>query len=202
MRDQDHGDARRLDLLDRLPDGTPRRGVETGGELVEDGDFGGPHQRQRDGEPLLLPARQAGVLGVHLAPEAETIQQFVPIGRIAVERRVELERLPHLDLVLEPALLELRSDPLGDLEPILDRVEAEHLDRPAVGLPQTLDRLDRGGLAGAVRTDDPEGLARLDAEGDAVDHAMPSYVLLRSLTSMIAMSAPSPCADSMGGRAA
>src|SRR5229473_3226030 len=45
---------------------------------------------------------------------------------------------------------------------------AQHGDLAAVRLAQALDDLQRGGLAGAVRAQDPEELAALHLEGHAV----------------------------------
>ncbi len=93
----------------------------------------------------------------------------MPIGRVAVERGVQFEGLANLDLVLQPALLELCSEALGDLVPVPDWIEAENLDRSAVWTPQAFDALHRRGLAGAVRADDPEDLTLFDRERDTVD---------------------------------
>jgi hypothetical protein len=51
----------------------------------------------------------------------------------------------------------------------------------AVGHTQSLDALDRGGLAGAVRAEDPEDLALLDGERHAVDDT-PAAIGLPQLT--------------------
>ena len=54
------------------------------------------------------------------------------------------------------------SGALGD-------VDAEHADLAVVGRSQALEDLDGRGLAGAVRPEQPEDLARRDIEVDAVD---------------------------------
>jgi hypothetical protein len=70
---------------------------------------------------------------------------------------------------LQPALLELSSEALGDLVPIPYWIEAENLDRSAVWTPQAFDALHRRGLAGAVRADDPEDLTLFHRKRDTVD---------------------------------
>ena len=44
-----------------------------------------------------------------------------------------------------------------------------HLDVAAIGLAEAGDGFDDGGLAGPVRSHDPEDLARFDRERDVVD---------------------------------
>jgi len=73
-----------------------------------------------------------------LLGEAELAGEHTPVGRVGIERAVELERL-------------------------------EHPDRALVRGAQAGDAFDRGGLAGAVRPQDAEDLARFDSERDAVN---------------------------------
>ena len=56
---------------------------------------------------------------------------------------------------------------LHDRPVIADAVEAA--TRPSLGLVKPVTRVDERGLAGAVRADEPDHLARLDAEAHAVD---------------------------------
>jgi hypothetical protein len=55
-------------------------------------------------------------------------------------------------------------DPQPALRPAVVRIDAEDLDDPGVPAPETLEYLDRGGLARAVGTEQGEDLARLDLE--------------------------------------
>jgi hypothetical protein len=73
------------------------------------------------------------------------------------------------ELGLHLALLELGAEDLAGGPVLGDGVEAGHPDPARVGDAQALDALDGGGLAGAVRAEDAEDLALLDAEGDTVD---------------------------------
>lgn len=52
--------------------------------------------------------------------------EFAPLGRVAVEGAVHLERLGHGDAVGELAFLQLHAELLMHLGAILDRVEPEH----------------------------------------------------------------------------
>jgi len=65
--------------------------------------------------------------------------------------------------------MELDADEGAQALAIPMRIEAEDPDGAGVGRPETGDRLDGGGLAGAVRSEDAEDLALLNGEGHAVD---------------------------------
>ena len=88
-----------------------------------------------------------------------------------------MDGLPHLDAFLELRLLELDADTLLQLIDIAKRVEAQHRDRTAVRFPDTLDALQRRGLAGAVRSDQAEDFAILNVERDLIDGDGPSVGL-------------------------
>jgi hypothetical protein len=87
---------------------------------------------------------------------------------VPVEGGVQVQRLPHLQPVGQGGLLELDADALAQLGALAPRVEAEHPHRTRVGAAQALQALHRGGLAGPVGANDPEDLAGLHGERDAV----------------------------------
>jgi hypothetical protein len=62
------------------------------------------------------------------------------------------------------ALLELYADRAAQRVVVVRRVQAEHADPAAVRGTQTHHALHRGGFAGAVGSEYPEDLARLDGE--------------------------------------
>ena len=66
-------------------------------------------------------------------------------------------------------MLEDDPDPLPVRRAGLPRVDAEHLDVATVALPVALQDLDRRRLPRAVRSEEPEDLARLDVEVDSPD---------------------------------
>src|SRR5262249_36461192 len=68
-------------------------------------------------------------------------------------------------------------DPLVQLMPVVQRVQAEDTDLPAVTLPQPFQAFDRGGLARAVRAQDPEDLPLVDVERDAVHDGLAPVTL-------------------------
>src|SRR5262249_15408212 len=65
--------------------------------------------------------------------------------------------------------LKLDADALLERIYVSHRIEAEHRNGAAIRLAQAFDALHRGGLAGAVRSDQSEDLAGLDIEGDVLD---------------------------------
>ena len=89
--------------------------------------------------------------------------------RRPIERAVEVECLPNLDPVGEPAFLELGSEALVDLGAVRRRIQTQDADTSRVWLPQALDRFNDRCLPGAVGAENPEDLALLDAERHSVD---------------------------------
>ena len=84
--------------------------------------------------------------------------------RVRVERREQLERLADRHAIGQLALLELDAHDLPQAIAIVLGIEPQDADRAAIGLAQAGDRLDRGGLAGAIGAEDAEDLALLDGE--------------------------------------
>ena len=101
---------------------------------------------------------------LRLLAQPPGLEQLVPVGRPAVEGGVQVERLPHLDLVLQVGFLQLHAHPLAQCVPVGLRVQPEHPDAPRVGPPQAGHALYGGGLASAVRAEDAEDFAPLDGE--------------------------------------
>jgi len=104
-----------------------------------------PDQLQELFDPRLLDLRRHAV-------ELGEVAQVVVAGEPLVDAALAAEDV---------------ADPLPDLARVLDDVEAEHV-RGARGRDQERDQhLDRRGLAGAVRAEQPEQLALVDREADA-----------------------------------
>src|SRR5690625_5372165 len=70
---------------------------------------------------------------------------------------------------MEVALLQLHPEDLPQLRAVTGGVQPHHRQAATVGPAQSGDHLDRGGLAGAVGAQDPEGLAPEDVQADAID---------------------------------
>jgi hypothetical protein len=69
--DQDDGHPLVTDVLDQLPGVPPGLRVQSGGQLVQDGELRVAHQRQGDQQPLLLPAGQPTEGGVPLGGQTQ-----------------------------------------------------------------------------------------------------------------------------------
>ena len=104
-----------------------------------------------------------------LSSSPRSLDQLARVGRLLVERGEQLERLADGDPVGQLALLELDADEAPESLAVPPGIEPEDADRARVGRPETGDRLDGRGLAGAVRAEDAEDLALLDGERHAVD---------------------------------
>src|SRR5262249_43224133 len=103
--------------------------------------------------------------GVALVGEAELIEQPLAVGRrLSIQRRPEIDRLPDLDPLLQLRLLQLDADALLQFVDVAERIETEHRDGAAIRHPQPFDALERGRLAGAVRSDQAEDLAVVHLE--------------------------------------
>src|SRR5256885_5285756 len=112
--------------------------------------------------PLLLASGQPDELEQLGDPRALLLRRHrVELGEVA-------EVVETGEALVEPALAaEDVADPLAHLARVLDHVEPEHARR-ARGRDQQRDQhLDRGRLAGAVRSEEAEELALGDLEGDA-----------------------------------
>ena len=147
---------------------------ETRGGLVEQQQFRVRHQRAADRAHLLLAARHgAGHLAAAFLHARKQIEhEFQPLGIFGARARHERA---HLQIVVDreprkqPAVLRHMRDAEADdaMRRRRQHVGAFHRDR-ALGRPdQARDHPHQGGLAGAVRADHADRLARLDLEADA-----------------------------------
>jgi hypothetical protein len=156
--DQDDRHAAVADVLDQLPGVPARLRVQARGHLVQHRDLGPADQGQRDRQPLPLPAGQRPVVVAALGGQAENVEQFVQVRRVAVERAVFLEDLADTQLGRQHARLELDADDLVDLVLVGVRVQAEQPDRAGVRAPEPDGAFDGGGFPRPVRSQDAEDL--------------------------------------------
>ena len=91
---------------------------------------------------------------------------------------VVVERLLDGQEPVEVELLRGQPDRLAGLAVVVDRVVAEDLDRARGRLREPGRAVDQGRLAGAVRAEQAEELARLDLERDAAQRLDPGRVAL------------------------
>ena len=148
--------------------------VEPRRRFVEQQDIRFVDQRARDREPTLHPARQRLHAIVRTVRQLDELEQLV--GTAAELRSGEAEVTPVDDHVLanrelhvEGVLLRDDAEARADLRAALDRVEAEHRDRPGRRRRHAADHPHGRALAGAVWAEKAECLACTHVEVDPVD---------------------------------
>jgi hypothetical protein len=114
-----------------------------------------------------LAARQRHEPRIPFVAQAELLDQAIAFNRFPIQRRPEGDGFPYLDALLELRLLKLHADSLLQLVHVAPGIQPQNGDGAPIGRAQTFDALHRGGLAGAVRTDQPEYFAALNVERDA-----------------------------------
>ena len=170
------GQQDRLPLGVQHPQDVPEVGpglrVEPCGRLVQEEHVRPVHQGPRDQQPLGLPAGQVG--GHRLAPvrEAEYLEQLLgpALGLAqaqAEEPATELQVLGHGQLHVERVVLGHHADPALHADRVGDHVHARHPCLTARRQDQRGEHADGGGLARAVRSQQPEELAGADGQVDA-----------------------------------
>jgi hypothetical protein len=163
--------ALRAEFAQELPRGRPRLDVHPGRRLVEDRHGGPADEGKGERQPLPLPAGQAAEPRLRRRlRQADRPKQLVRVTRRSMEAGVESDHLPRGHPRLDPAAaLEHQPDPRPVVAAGGRRVGTEHGDGPVIGPPVALDDLDRRRLAGAVRPEQGEDLARGDPEGEVAD---------------------------------
>jgi small GTP-binding protein len=168
VRGEQDRTAARLQLLDDLPDLPARGGVEPGGRLIEKEHLRIADQRTGERQALLLPAGELAYEGPTLLLEADRGERLLGPEPLAIEAAKQLGELDDAELLGEACLLQLHAETAAQPLPVALPALAQDLERAAVGREQSLEELDGGGLAGAVRTQKPEALARFDGEIETV----------------------------------
>ncbi len=174
---QQDGGAIRAERPQQVPRRSPGGHVHGCGRLVEDGQLGPPDDRKGEVQALPLTARQGSVAVVGPIGQPDLVEDHARRERRGVERGEEPDGLEDLDLVVEVVPLEHDADLRPQERPIGLRVEAEHRHLAFVGTSEALDDLDRGRLAGAVRTQEGDDLTALDAQVQAVQDRPPVVAL-------------------------
>ncbi len=158
-------------VLQQVPHLAAGDRVQAGGELVQDRHLRVADQRERDRQPLLLPAGELREVGLALLDETQALEQLTGIVRLGVEAGVQVEGLDDAHLVRQPGLLQLDADHLPERGLLLGRVHAGDADAAAVALAQPTDALDRRRLPRPVGPQNAEDLPRLHREAHTVHHA-------------------------------
>ncbi len=135
---------------------------------------GRPTERERERQALALATGEPLCRGTGDVFEADQAEQFTRVAWVVVVGGEEPERSSGAHHRVGAATLEHHADERRDGRPVASGIVAEDADVAGVGDAVALQRLDRGRLAGAVRAEQAEDLARLGAERDAVDGDRPA----------------------------
>jgi branched-chain amino acid transport system substrate-binding protein len=178
LQDQDRDAPVRDELAQRVEDPDRHGGREAERRLVKQHELRVRHQGHADAEHALLPAGELpGPLLQVVLDDGEDLvdrlEQLCPPGGRRPQR-AELQVLLDAE-VGEDELLRrhqrharehvLVAGPAGDVLPPV-------YDLPAAGPEDAEDRVQGGGLAGAVVPDDADDLARPDGQADVEDHLL------------------------------
>ncbi len=141
--------------------------IETGHRLVEEDDLGVIDERLRDADALHHALRELAQLQPPLGPDADTVERsgdtLLAIGGVVAEKLAEiLEQFLGGQVVVEVGVFGKVADPLARRD-VADRL-AKNLGAPRRREDELHQQLQRGRLAGAVRSQKAEHLARLDRE--------------------------------------
>ena len=160
---------------DHVPRVAARLGIETRRRFVEEEEIGIADEPERHVDPALLSSRQrAEALRAVLAQPDER-DRLVDVARVREVASEHADGLTHRVHRIELALLEHEPDPLAPCARRPSGIDAEHRHLAGGTGAVALEDLDRGGLARAVRAEQPEDLALADFEID------PLHRLVRSV---------------------
>src|SRR5581483_7593107 len=152
-----------------------------GRRLVEEDELRVADEGERQVEAALLAAGQRPHPVAALLLEADDLDHLVGVAGPLVVAGEDREALAHGQVREERGGLHHDANPLPPGAAGRLRFGAQHLDAAAVALPVALQDLDGRRLAGAVRAEQPEHLARLDAEVDAAQRGAIAVALLESV---------------------
>ncbi len=164
-------------LGDERADALLHRHVETDRRLVEEEHLRQVKQRTDDLDLHPLAEREVPHGLVHEIGDVEQLDQLVPrlrelLARQAVDGPVELERVERRQIPLElVAVAHDERDPAQELTLALRGYASEHARLARRRIEQAGEHLQRRRLAGTVRAEEADHLARPDVERDAVDRA-------------------------------
>jgi hypothetical protein len=128
-----------------------------------------PNQRQREREPLLLPAGESTEVGVDVRLQANLFDQLRAVARIGIVGGEHRHGLAYFDLLVDCGLLKHETDLLLQRASLFDRVESQNPNRARICFPISLQRLDGRGLAGSVWAQQGEDFRAPNPETQAVD---------------------------------
>src|SRR6185503_3360315 len=153
------------DLTVKIPAGLR---IEPARWFVEEDELWLVYERERDRETLSLTGRERIERRIGFLCERETVEQLWSGRRPLIKGCEQLQRLARRDLVLQSYGLKDCADFLFDCFRVLTRVHAADFNMSAVGLSQPNYTLECGRFSRTVGPEQPEDLAVVDFEADAL----------------------------------
>src|SRR6185437_2077535 len=166
---EDDCSAGSAELLDEIPELSPRLRIESRGWFIEEKQIRVADERAGKGEPLLLTTGETADARVLLLLELHERDDIGYLSSFAKEGPKESHRFLDGEFFGELRLLELDSEALAELARLFGPPAAQDDDIAAVGTSEAFADLDRGGFAGAVGSEEAEALARAHVEVEAID---------------------------------
>ncbi len=179
MRDDHHGHARLLEIVDDLQHFADQFGVKGGRHFIEQQHFGFGGEGADDGDTLLLAAGKLLGIGLCVLAKAEQVEQLHRGGfGVGAGATVDLDRgeryvLQHAHRGEQVVGLEDNADLLveaGAAEALVVDIDAVDADAALVELGQPVDAAQQRRLAGARRADQADDFVVGHAEVDLVQH--------------------------------
>ncbi len=168
MGGEHDGDAVGAHLLQQLPRRTSGGGVHPGGRLVDEDQLRATHHRHRQLESLLLTTGESSVGGAATVAEPEPLTQDVHVEGLGVQPGDVAHHLHGTHARPGATVLEHHPDP-GEQVPSLPLgVQPQDRDRSLLRSAVALAGLQRGGLAGAVRTEHRGDRVPVDGQVEVV----------------------------------
>src|SRR4029077_17076671 len=168
-RHEYHGNTAVSSTLYQRPGLTPSLRVQPSGQLIQYGNLRIPHQRQRYRQPLLLTTRQLLERGILDVTYPERIKKAIRVNGVWIERSEQLHCFAYLEARRHRVLLQLNTEKLSDLVPVLKGRKPVNADRARIRRPEPRDAFHCRGLAGTIGSYDSKDLARLYREGHIID---------------------------------
>ena len=172
MGGDQHGEARRRQTMDLVPEFAPRLRIDACGRLVEQQQLRLVHDAGGKRESLLPAARKRASELMAARGQAEILERLATASRLGevVEPGDEIEVLLDRQVLVEREPLGHVADLALDTAAAADDVVAEHRPLAGVRRQKPADHADRGGLARAVGAEKADDLARRHFQRDMVDH--------------------------------
>ena len=141
-------------------------GVDGRRRFVKDEDGGPSEERERQLGPLLLAPAQSPPRRRGARVKGQQVNEFLDVARVLVIRRGEAQDLAGSHRKPDTTALQERPGASHDVGVVLDWVEVVQAGDAARWSPEAEERLDEGGLAGPIWSEERHDLTEVDVQTD------------------------------------